>query len=171
MRLSIVTTASSLEAEHDSGNINRTQSMATLNEPHPQGEGFSSGPWRQETMGGAPAQTRCLTWRKQRMLKLWRSSDLSQEIRQIKEIFTYDQDELWMDQLDWKLLKWELHENCGVHTLFMDGKPMKINMLVEQKYPLTKELLEQMLNLKLEAEDESTMAFELIKFIKSMLEE
>ncbi|GJX70318.1 hypothetical protein Tco_0307489, partial [Tanacetum coccineum] len=35
----IVTTASSLEAEHDSGNINRTQSMATLNEPHPEGEG------------------------------------------------------------------------------------------------------------------------------------
>ncbi|GJY85719.1 hypothetical protein Tco_0499745 [Tanacetum coccineum] len=27
------TTASSLEAEQDSGNINRTQSMATLNEP------------------------------------------------------------------------------------------------------------------------------------------
>ncbi|GJX63318.1 putative ribonuclease H-like domain-containing protein [Tanacetum coccineum] len=29
------TTASSLEVEHDSGNINRTQSMATLNEPSP----------------------------------------------------------------------------------------------------------------------------------------
>ncbi|GJT90209.1 hypothetical protein Tco_1079054 [Tanacetum coccineum] len=29
------TTASSLEAEQDSGNINRTQSMETLNEPSP----------------------------------------------------------------------------------------------------------------------------------------
>ncbi|GKF16817.1 hypothetical protein Tco_0061735, partial [Tanacetum coccineum] len=29
------TTASSLEAEQDSGNINRTQYMATLNEPSP----------------------------------------------------------------------------------------------------------------------------------------
>ncbi|GKF25570.1 hypothetical protein Tco_0081464, partial [Tanacetum coccineum] len=29
------TTASSLEAEQNSGNINRTQSMATLNEPSP----------------------------------------------------------------------------------------------------------------------------------------
>ncbi|GKG46048.1 hypothetical protein Tco_0498494, partial [Tanacetum coccineum] len=28
-------TASNLEAEQDSGNINRTQSMATLNEPSP----------------------------------------------------------------------------------------------------------------------------------------
>ncbi|GKE56697.1 hypothetical protein Tco_1495882 [Tanacetum coccineum] len=69
------------------------------------------------------------------------------------------------------VLKWKLHENCGVHTLFMDGTPMKINMLVEKKYPLIKELLEKMLNLQLEAEEESTMAFELIKFIKSMLEE
>ncbi|GKC18160.1 hypothetical protein Tco_1014942 [Tanacetum coccineum] len=61
--------------------------------------------------------------------------------------------------------------SCGVHTLFMDGKPMEINMLVEKKYPLVKELLEKMLNLQLQAEEESTMAFELIKFIKSLLEE
>ncbi|GJR98103.1 hypothetical protein Tco_0270277 [Tanacetum coccineum] len=42
---------------------------------------------------------------------------------------------------------------------------------LEKKYPLVKELLEKMLNLQLEAEEESTMAFELIKFIKSLLEE
>ncbi|GKD47558.1 putative ribonuclease H-like domain-containing protein [Tanacetum coccineum] len=38
------TTTSSLEAEQDSGNINRTQSMATLNESFPQGTGSGSGP-------------------------------------------------------------------------------------------------------------------------------
>ncbi|GJZ17765.1 hypothetical protein Tco_0553888 [Tanacetum coccineum] len=38
------TTASSLEVEQDSGNINRTQSMATLNAPIPQGTGSGSGP-------------------------------------------------------------------------------------------------------------------------------
>ncbi|GJT20288.1 hypothetical protein Tco_0890225 [Tanacetum coccineum] len=47
----------------------------------------------------------------------------------------------------------------------MDGTPMEINMLVEKKYPLIKELFEKMLNLQLEAEEESTMAFELIKLI------
>ncbi|GJT22891.1 hypothetical protein Tco_0892828 [Tanacetum coccineum] len=82
-----------------------------------------------------------------------------------------EKDELWMNKLDWKLLKWKLHENCRVHTLFMDGTLMEINMLVEKKYPLIKELLEKVPNLQLEAEEESTMAFELIKFIKSMLEE
>ncbi|GJW25732.1 hypothetical protein Tco_0039543 [Tanacetum coccineum] len=82
-----------------------------------------------------------------------------------------EKDEMWMNQLDWKLLKWKLYESCRFHTLFMDGTPMEINMLVEKKYPLIKELLENMLNLQLEVEEESTMAFELIKFIKSMLEE
>ncbi|GKA14788.1 hypothetical protein Tco_0694434 [Tanacetum coccineum] len=38
------TTASSLEAGQDSGNINRTQSMATLNESFPQGTDSGSGP-------------------------------------------------------------------------------------------------------------------------------
>ncbi|GJT43455.1 hypothetical protein Tco_0952170 [Tanacetum coccineum] len=44
------TTASSLEAEQDSGNINRTQSMATLNESFPQGTSSGSGP-RVNTLG------------------------------------------------------------------------------------------------------------------------
>ncbi|GKA21312.1 putative ribonuclease H-like domain-containing protein [Tanacetum coccineum] len=39
-----VTTASSLDAEQDNGNINRTQSMATLNESFPQGTDSGSGP-------------------------------------------------------------------------------------------------------------------------------
>ncbi|GJV84516.1 retrovirus-related pol polyprotein from transposon TNT 1-94 [Tanacetum coccineum] len=38
------TTASSLDAEQDSGNINRTQSMVTLNESFPQGTDSGSGP-------------------------------------------------------------------------------------------------------------------------------
>ncbi|GKC25352.1 hypothetical protein Tco_1027502 [Tanacetum coccineum] len=53
------TTASSLEAEQDSGNINRTQSMAILNESLPQGTGSGSGPRCQDTiLGGAEAQIR-----------------------------------------------------------------------------------------------------------------
>ncbi|GJU17135.1 putative ribonuclease H-like domain-containing protein [Tanacetum coccineum] len=44
------TTASSLEIERDNGNINRTQSMATLNESLPQGTDSGSGP-RVNTLG------------------------------------------------------------------------------------------------------------------------
>ncbi|GJS49390.1 putative ribonuclease H-like domain-containing protein [Tanacetum coccineum] len=40
----------------------------------------------------------------------------------LKMLFDPDEkDELGMNQLDWKLLKWKWHENCGVHTLFMNG--------------------------------------------------
>ncbi|GJW37878.1 hypothetical protein Tco_0060798 [Tanacetum coccineum] len=46
------TTASSLEAEQDNGNINRTQSMATLNESFPQGTDSGSGPRCQDTILG-----------------------------------------------------------------------------------------------------------------------
>ncbi|GKE74325.1 hypothetical protein Tco_1536366, partial [Tanacetum coccineum] len=52
------TTASSLEAEQDSGKINRTQSMATLNDPSPEGTCSGSGPRCQDTiLGGVDAQT------------------------------------------------------------------------------------------------------------------
>ncbi|GKE37599.1 hypothetical protein Tco_1461004 [Tanacetum coccineum] len=70
-----------------------------------------------------------------------------------------------------RLDRQDLNGLYRVYTLFMDGKPMEINMLVEKKYPLNKELLEKMLNLQLEAKEERTMAFELIKFIKSLLKE
>ncbi|GKC19918.1 hypothetical protein Tco_1022068, partial [Tanacetum coccineum] len=46
------TTASSLEAKHDSGNINRTQSMTTLNESFPQRTDSCSGPRCQDTILG-----------------------------------------------------------------------------------------------------------------------
>ncbi|GKE69353.1 hypothetical protein Tco_1527425 [Tanacetum coccineum] len=53
------TTASSLEAEQDNGNINRTQSMATLNESFPQGTSSYSGPRCQNNiLRGAEAQIR-----------------------------------------------------------------------------------------------------------------
>ncbi|GJU69325.1 putative ribonuclease H-like domain-containing protein [Tanacetum coccineum] len=53
------TTASSLEAEQDSGNINRTQSMTTLNESFPQGTDSGSGPRCQDTiLRGAESQIR-----------------------------------------------------------------------------------------------------------------
>ncbi|GKA72999.1 hypothetical protein Tco_0779215 [Tanacetum coccineum] len=56
------------------------------------------------------------------------------------------EDEVWMNQQDWKLMKWKLHESCGIHTLSMWSTPIKINMLVEKKYPLTKDILKKMLS-------------------------
>ncbi|GKE61896.1 hypothetical protein Tco_1512263, partial [Tanacetum coccineum] len=51
-------TASSLEAEQDSGNITKTQSKATPNESSSLETTSSGGPRCQETMGDTIAQTR-----------------------------------------------------------------------------------------------------------------
>ncbi|GKD73627.1 hypothetical protein Tco_1331909, partial [Tanacetum coccineum] len=78
---------------------------------------------------------------------------------------------IWLNQHHWELLRWKLHEYSGVHSLFLDGTSIQINMLVDKKYPLKKEILKKMINLKIEAEEESNMASELIKFIKSQITE
>ncbi|GJU17338.1 hypothetical protein Tco_1145304 [Tanacetum coccineum] len=78
-----------------------------------------------------------------------------------------EQDEFWNSQHEWKVISWKLHSSSGVHTL-MTEEGLVIHMLIEKKYPLKKEIVVQMLKLKLESEEESTMALELIRFIKKL---
>ncbi|GJZ63800.1 hypothetical protein Tco_0620221 [Tanacetum coccineum] len=79
-----------------------------------------------------------------------------------------EEDDFWKSQEKWNIVSWKLHKSSGVHTLKTDTE-MVIHMLVEKKYPLMKKVLLQMLELKLESEDDSTMALELIKFIKQQI--
>ncbi|GKB04565.1 hypothetical protein Tco_0832708 [Tanacetum coccineum] len=81
-----------------------------------------------------------------------------------------DENEFWNSQQDWNIVSWKLHGSSGVHTLVTETG-LVIHMLVEKKYPLRKEVLMQMLKLKLESEEDSTMALELIRFIKKLLAE
>ncbi|GJV77005.1 LysM domain receptor-like kinase 3 isoform X2, partial [Tanacetum coccineum] len=50
----------------------------------------------------------------------------------------------------------------------VDGTLMTIHMFVDKRYPLTKETLEKMLNWRLEVDHESTLAYELLKFIREI---
>ncbi|GJW98138.1 hypothetical protein Tco_0179946 [Tanacetum coccineum] len=52
------TTATGLDAEQDRGNISKTQSKATPNEPSSIGTSLGGGPRRQDTLGDTFAQTR-----------------------------------------------------------------------------------------------------------------
>nr|GFB72223.1 hypothetical protein [Tanacetum cinerariifolium] len=54
----VVTTASSLKEQQDSGNIAKTQSKETPNESSSQGTDLGGGPRCQEAMGDTTAQTR-----------------------------------------------------------------------------------------------------------------
>ncbi|GKB66843.1 hypothetical protein Tco_0928255 [Tanacetum coccineum] len=66
---------------------------------------------------------------------------------------------------------------CAVYlpvmNKYQDETPegLVIHMLVEKKYPLRKKVLSQMLELKLESEEDSTMALELIRFVKKLIVE
>ncbi|GJX16697.1 hypothetical protein Tco_0217529 [Tanacetum coccineum] len=245
-----ITTVASLDAVQNSDNIIRTQTTAMPNVDIPQGMDTSGSPRRQDTMGGAPAQTRservlekpnepplseghtsgsgegrmehqfeltvnvpitphdsplpggytprsdegrlklhelmtrCTKLSKQ-VLDLEKEKDaqaveilrLKKRVkrleRQSKSSTSQPRRRVYrqVESSDDDLNEEDASKQRSIHTLFMDGTPMEINMPVEKKYPLIKELLEKMMNLQLEAEEESTMAFELIKFIKSMLEE
>ncbi|GJT84475.1 putative reverse transcriptase domain-containing protein [Tanacetum coccineum] len=61
-----------------------------------------------------------------------------------------EDDNIWKNQQEWKMISWKLYETCGVHSLMVDGTLLTIHMFVEKKYPLTKETLEKMLNWRLE---------------------
>ncbi|GKC46254.1 hypothetical protein Tco_1063976 [Tanacetum coccineum] len=71
-----------------------------------------------------------------------------------------NQGNFWNNQQDWEIISWRLYEACGVCILeFKDGTV--IYMLVERRYPISKELLQRMLDLGLEVEEESTAALHL----------
>ncbi|GJR02555.1 hypothetical protein Tco_0525539 [Tanacetum coccineum] len=81
-----------------------------------------------------------------------------------------DQSDFWSDQQDWKIVTWRLYEACGVYILELEDRTV-IHMLVERRYPLSKDLLQRMLDFGLEVERESTVAFDLIRFIKQQIDE
>ncbi|GJW76983.1 hypothetical protein Tco_0138665 [Tanacetum coccineum] len=64
-----------------------------------------------------------------------------------------DQGDFWNNQQDWEIFRWRLYEACGVCILELKDGTV-IYMLVERRYPLSKELLQRMLDLGLEVEEE-----------------
>nr|GEY90231.1 hypothetical protein [Tanacetum cinerariifolium] len=94
-------------------------------------------------------------------------SSKKQKMMQEQESAKSDEEE----SADYKQENEELRmqDLVDLHILVM--KRFEDNTPEEKRYPLIKEMLEKMLNWKLEAEAESTMAFELLKFIKSRIEE
>ncbi|GKE78625.1 hypothetical protein Tco_1544745 [Tanacetum coccineum] len=72
-----------------------------------------------------------------------------------------NQNDFWNDQQDWEIVTWRLYEACGVYILELKDGTI-IHMLVERRYPLSKDLLPRMLTLGLEVERESTIALDLL---------
>ncbi|GKB31555.1 hypothetical protein Tco_0870956, partial [Tanacetum coccineum] len=62
---------------------------------------------------------------------------------------------------DYNLISWRLFDSCGIHIL-LTHTGIAIHMMIEKKYPLTQEMLTRMLSRRLEVDQESEMAFELL---------
>ncbi|GJX67813.1 retrovirus-related pol polyprotein from transposon TNT 1-94 [Tanacetum coccineum] len=73
-----------------------------------------------------------------------------------------EEDEIWGNQQDWNLINWKLHNFCGVYVLLLDTG-LVIHMMVENKYPLSQDILSKMLSRKLEVDNQSDMDYELIR--------
>ncbi|GKD24963.1 hypothetical protein Tco_1231177, partial [Tanacetum coccineum] len=87
----------------------------------------------------------------------------------LKTLFEPDEeDKVWRNQQGYNLISWRLFDLCGIHILLMDNA-IAIHMLIEKKYPLNQEMLSRMLSKRLEVDHESTMAYELLKFIRGGL--
>ncbi|GJT88669.1 hypothetical protein Tco_1070386 [Tanacetum coccineum] len=71
-----------------------------------------------------------------------------------------DHSDFWNNQQNWEIVRWRLYEACGVYILELEDGTI-IHMLVERRYPLSKDLLQRMLDLGLEVEEESTAALHL----------
>ncbi|GKC20849.1 hypothetical protein Tco_1022999 [Tanacetum coccineum] len=79
-------------------------------------------------------------------------------------------DELWRNQTEWEIISWRFYESTGVHLLELENGTM-IHMLVEQRYPLTRELMQRMLEHKLEVQRETEDALNVIRFVMKQKED
>ncbi|GJW64085.1 hypothetical protein Tco_0115969 [Tanacetum coccineum] len=73
-----------------------------------------------------------------------------------------DQSDFWNNQQNWEIVIWRLYEACRFYILELEDGTV-IHMLVERRYPLSKDLLQRMLDFGLEVEVESTAALDLIR--------
>ncbi|GJY40060.1 hypothetical protein Tco_0427330 [Tanacetum coccineum] len=73
-----------------------------------------------------------------------------------------EEDEIWKNQQDYNLISWRIFDTCGIHMLLMHTG-LAIYMMIEKKYTLTQEMLSRMLSRRLEVDQESEMAYELLR--------
>ncbi|GKA56610.1 hypothetical protein Tco_0755682 [Tanacetum coccineum] len=79
-------------------------------------------------------------------------------------------DDIWKNQEKWIIKSWTFYENCGVHILALEDGT-EIHMLAERRYPLIRETLERMMELRLIAESEGEAVFDLLRFIQKQIDE
>nr|GEY31579.1 hypothetical protein [Tanacetum cinerariifolium] len=94
------------------------------------------------------------------MLKGFDREDLVALWRLVKEKFN---DVLWkLQRYMHYLITWKLHSNCGVHQVSSTIRRHDMFMLTEKNYPLSNRVMILMLSAKLQVEEDSDMARDLM---------
>ncbi|GKA06620.1 hypothetical protein Tco_0685844, partial [Tanacetum coccineum] len=79
-------------------------------------------------------------------------------------------DDIWKNQEKWIIKSWIFYKNYGVHILALEDGT-EIHVLAERRYPLIRETLERMMELRLTAESEGKAVFDLLRFIQKQIDE
>ncbi|GKE08385.1 hypothetical protein Tco_1411936 [Tanacetum coccineum] len=79
-------------------------------------------------------------------------------------------DDIWKNQEKWIIQSWTFYENYGVHILALEDGT-EIHMLAERRYPLIRETLKRMIELRLTTESEGEAVFDLLIFIQKQIDE
>ncbi|GJX14104.1 hypothetical protein Tco_0205862 [Tanacetum coccineum] len=80
-----------------------------------------------------------------------------------------DLSDFWEDQQKWEIITWRLYKACGVYIVELKDGTV-IHMLVERRYPLSKDLLQRMLDLRLEVEKEICVELSILATTLNRLE-
>nr|GFA93974.1 hypothetical protein [Tanacetum cinerariifolium] len=83
-----------------------------------------------------------------------------------------EQDAIWRNQKSVHGLalvkRWKLLTSCGLHVIILST--VQLFLLVERRYPLSRFILEQLVNVaRLQVEEESEMSLELLRFTRQQL--
>ncbi|GJZ34212.1 hypothetical protein Tco_0579648 [Tanacetum coccineum] len=81
-----------------------------------------------------------------------------------------EQSDFWSGQQDWKIVTWRLYESCGVCILEFEDGIVIHKTLLKKIEPLSKIYCKGFMIL-LEVERESSVALDLIRFIKQQIDE
>nr|GFA03635.1 hypothetical protein [Tanacetum cinerariifolium] len=101
------------------------------------------------------------------MLKAFNREDMDALWRMVKEK---------LNDVPWKLqrymhypIMWKFHSNCGVHQIYSTTRRHDMYMLAEKDYPLSNRVMTLMMSTKLQVEEDSEMARDLVMkiFIKA----
>ncbi|GJZ80429.1 hypothetical protein Tco_0645423 [Tanacetum coccineum] len=168
-------TATSLDAEQDMENITKTSAMPHEASPRVTSLGGEGSMQQQLTklMEIVPAEEVYIEALQpsQGDFQHYRPTEDKEKMLwvKLKRLYEpYTRDQLWaLQKYMHDPLEWKLYDTCGVHHV-STGRGHEIFMLVEKDYPLTKGLTTVMLCTKLQVDQYSEMANELLIKIYSI---